>query len=252
MWIIGVWQSNNLSLLTFNHREFTCYDCSSSTSAIWSLHKTFFMWAWDCNALYIPTSFLISCFITLLISYVTCLLLDSGLDVLIWMGMDCSRQTNCSTFTRSSCIGWSAWPKSLCYLRMYYARLLTWLDRRSVLVFSRTHLCLSLVVSSMIMLFLMWLVVFIMSYTESRLHHSARLERLQAFGKCFQYSFQSQQVHCFWKPWPFSYSSGKCVVSLLQPLHWIDTLYWLGSAYKIFFVLGAWESNFDRMGSLCT
>lgn len=159
MWIIGVWQSNNLSLLTFNHREFTCYDCSSSTSAIWSLHKTFFMWAWDCNALYIPTSFLISCFITLLTRYVTCLLLDSGLDVLIWMGMDCSRQTNCSTFTRSSCIGWSAWPKSLCYLRMYYARLLTWLDRRSVLVFSRTHLCLSLIVSSMIMLFLMWLVV---------------------------------------------------------------------------------------------
>lgn len=117
---------------------------------------------------------------------------------------------------------------------------------------ARTHLCLSLIVSSMIMLFLMWLVVFIMSYTESRLHHSARLERLQAFGKCFQYSFQSQQVHCFWKPWSFSYSSGKCVVSLLQPLHWIDTLYWLGSAYKIFFVLGAWESNFDRMGSLCT
>jgi len=55
-----------------------------------------------------------------------------GLSALIWMEMEFWRGMNCNFFMRSNCIEWSAWPKNLCYLRIYCARLLTWLDLRFV------------------------------------------------------------------------------------------------------------------------
>ena len=55
-----------------------------------------------------------------------------GSSALIWMEMEFWHGMNCNFFMRSNCIEWSAWPKNLCFLRIYCARLLTWLDLRFV------------------------------------------------------------------------------------------------------------------------
>jgi hypothetical protein len=53
-----------------------------------------------------------------------------------------------------------------------------------------------------------WHVVTILSFAEWRIYHITRCQKQQTFWKCFQHSFQSQQVHRFWNSWSFSHTPG--------------------------------------------
>lgn len=46
-------------------------------------------------------------------------------------------------------------------------------------------------------------------FAEWRIYHITRCEKQQTFWKCFQHSFQSQQVYRFWISWSLSYTSGR-------------------------------------------
>lgn len=119
--------------------------------------------------------------------------------------MECLRPTKCNSFTKNSCIEWSAWPRNLFNLRISYARWLTWSGLRSLVKIYPGRI---IDYSSLDRDFFCILLKLWRWHAERGFSHPAWLEKQQALWKCFQYPFQPQQVYGFWDSGPVSYSSG--------------------------------------------
>lgn len=158
--------------------------------------------------------------------------------------MECWHQMKCSSFMRSSCIGWSAWPKSRCFLKTYYVKLLIWLDQRC-------FFCSCSYIFGGSFLVAIYQVVTVLCLQNEGYITLRDVKSSKLSGNVFNILFNLNKFISFETRDPFLIRQVQaCFISYVNSLS-LKALskFWLQRGHSF---VGTWGSKLDRMGSFCT